>query len=127
MAAVLVAQGLLLPVALEFALAGRFEGAEASIMVMCLTFFANAGLHIWMWPLLVHSGRLGIYTAGSYAGWIVQYGLTAALCAYVGPTALAGALGYVGYYLTLIPLMFLLLRRWYPDTVPWGRTEVATA
>jgi O-antigen/teichoic acid export membrane protein len=127
MAVVLIVQGLFLPAALGFALAGRFEGAEGAIMVMSLTFLVYAGFQIWMWPLLVHSGRLGVYTVGSYAGWIAQYAVTAALCMYMGPTASAGALGYVSYYLTLFPLMLLLLRKWYPDTVPFGRARAAAA
>ncbi len=120
---ILAGEALFLPTLLRVVLADRFAGAEPTIMVMTVTFFLVAGVHIWMWPLFVHSGRLGQYTACTYLSCASHYGVSIILFIMLGPVALAGGIGYLAYDLLLTLLAFLLLRKWFPAFVPGGRIE----
>jgi O-antigen/teichoic acid export membrane protein len=115
---VLVVQALLLAPALKFALANRFAGAESAIMVMTVPFLFVAGIYTWLWPLFVHSGKLGKYTVYSFLACFAQYAVALGLFVGMQPTPLAAALGYLAYYCVLFPLAYRVAQRNYAAYLP---------
>lgn len=120
-------EAVLLPTVIRVALGNRFSGAEGTVMVMTAQFFFVAGVHIWMWPLFVHSGKLARYTVYTYLAVVGHYAVATVLFILLGPVSLAGGLGYLTYYLVLNFTAFLLLRKWFPDVVPGSRLKAKPA
>lgn len=116
-AMILVFEAITLPFLLPFVLTHRFAGAEGAIMVLTVPFFFVAGVHTWLWPIFVHSGKLGAYTTFNYIACLAQYALTIALFRMFGQAPLYPAWGYLVYYLVLMPLAGLLAWKWHPRIV----------
>lgn len=125
--AVLLAQALLLVPALRCVLANRFAGAEGAIMVMTVPFLFVAGIYTWLWPLFVHSGKLGKYTVYSFLACFAQYVVAVGLFLKVQPSALAAAVGYLAYYCTLFPLAYRVARSDYAAYLPGINRRTAPA
>jgi O-antigen/teichoic acid export membrane protein len=122
-AAVVAGEVLLLPALVPRVFGADYAGAEWPMIVMTLTFFFIAGCHPWLWALFVDAGRLGAYTAATFLGVAVQYATMLGLFALWGPTAVAGMLGLLAYYLCLVPGVYGLalwrFRPFLPGSRPW--------
>jgi hypothetical protein len=99
-------------------LRGEFRRREWPMAIMTLTFFFIAGCHPWIWALYVGAGRLGGYTAMTFAAVAVQYLAMLAGFRWIGPTAAVGMMGMLASYVWLIPATYLLARRRWPHFCP---------
>ena len=120
---VIGAEVLVLPLAIPLALTSKFAGAEGAIVVLTVPFLFVAGFYLWLWPVFVHSGKLGRYTSASFVAAAVQYGLVALLFTLVGPSPTMAAAAYLGYYLVLIPVSLLLVWVARPEVIPSVRNR----
>lgn len=111
-------QALLMPTIVEVVFRNRFVGVTEPIMILTIPFFFVMGMHMWMWPVFVHSGKLGRFTMANYLACMVQYGFPIALFSILGASAAVISLGYLGYYVVLIGAALVLITRDYPEVVP---------
>ena len=118
-AVVLLGELLVLPWLMRVVLVDRFAGAESAVLVLTIPFFFVTGVHLWLWPLFVHSGRLGGVTAAHLAAGVAQYVVMLALFAIVGPSPVAAAIGYVSYYLVSQSASLAMVARTRPGVLPW--------
>ncbi|MGB0384226.1 MAG: lipopolysaccharide biosynthesis protein [Ardenticatenaceae bacterium] len=116
--ALIAIEGLLLPWVIKIALANRFAGVEGAVMVLTLPFFFVAGIYIWVWPIFIHFGQLGKYTIFNYLACLAQYSLVILLFFVFEPTASQAALGYLVYYLVLMPGALFLVHRKKREVLP---------
>lgn len=98
----LIFELLCLPWFIRFVLTDRFIGIEGSIVVLTLPFFLVTGIHLWVWPVFVHSGQLGLYTALNYLACLAQYGLAVLWFYLFESSAIGAAWGYLAYELLLV-------------------------
>lgn len=88
-----------------------FDGIATALAILILPFLVICGVHLWLWPLLVERGEIGHFAALSILAALVQAGVTAALLAWIWPSAAAGSLGYVSYYVVIYPAVLIMLMR----------------
>ncbi len=120
---VLVAgEALLLPFLIPLIFGPEYAGAEWSMMIMTVTFVFIAGAYPWLWAIFVGSGRLAGYTAITFLGTSVQYAVMLGLFYGIGPTALAGMVGMLAFYLCLIPAAYALAHGQWSAFLPGGLT-----
>lgn len=98
-------------------LPAEFRGIELTIAVLTVPMVGVLGVHLWIWPLLVHRGRIGHFTTISVLSVAAHYLITALLLAQ-GGSATAAALGYLSKYVVVYPASFLLALRICPEVVP---------
>jgi len=96
-------------------LTDKFQGAEPSIMILTSTLFFTMGVHLWLWPIFIHSGQLGLFTGYSIAAGLLQYLIVILAFQFWTSNSAAAALGYLGYYLFLIPIMWYLAKKIKPE------------
>lgn len=121
---VLLGEGLFLRPLNELVFAGKYAGGEWPIIWLTVPFIFVTGVHLWLWPMLIHSGRLGHFTAVNALAVAVQYGVALAGFALLGPSAAAAAAGYLAHYLVLYPIVYLRERARFADYMPgWMATH----
>ena len=99
-------------------LTSRFAGAEMAILVLTLPVFFVLGFSTWFWPVFVFHGRLGRFTLASGLAVGVQYLIAVVAFNVLDITPALAALGYLGYYLALVPAALVLAYRVDPAAVP---------
>lgn len=124
----LVAEIVAMPLLMRTILANRFVGAESAIAVMTIPFVFVTGIHMWVWPMYVYSGRIARYTVYGLLACLAQYVVMIGLFLSWRVTPVAAALGYLAHYLVLVPLAYRLLARGdRADCMPGTRHKVVTA
>lgn len=118
-----IVEAIALPDLLAILFSADFIGASASIVLLSIPFFFVVGLSLWVWPLLVHHGRIGPFTLHSIvAVCIGQYGIPLSLaCLFGRPRIEWFALGYLCFYVILYTLTYLELVKNYSAYLPFGR------
>jgi O-antigen/teichoic acid export membrane protein len=81
----------------------EYEGAAPVMALLAVPFFFVAGVHLWLWPLLLSARRLGDFAARSLLAAAIQVLAFLALAELWRPSAIAGAISYVAYYVALYP------------------------
>lgn len=111
---------LLFPAMIKFVIGERYanSGLEISTIVMTLPLFVIAGIQLWVWPMFVYSGRLGVFTMTNYIACGAQFLVAGALFLLLPPTPLFGALGMLAYYIFMGPMMLTLAKRRFPSYIP---------
>ncbi|MBL8080159.1 MAG: hypothetical protein JNM55_19475 [Anaerolineales bacterium] len=99
----------------KYVLTSKFAGAELAILILSSTLFFIVGFYIWLWPILIHNGKLGYFTGFSIVAGFIQYLITVMLLQFSAADPASAALGYLGYYLFLIPVMWYLAGRLKPE------------
>ncbi len=117
-AIVVALEALLLSWIIDVFLAGRFAGAELPIIILTLPFLFVNGVYMWVWPILVHTGKITRYTGLNYLALIVQYAGTYVLFRWLEPDALYAALGYAGHYLVMAIGAIIIVSRILPQAIP---------
>lgn len=102
---------------LQWVLTDKFTGAEPVIIILSATLFFIMGPYMWMWPVFVTTGRLGQFTGYSVVAGLAQYGIAYTLFRVLGADPAWAAIGYLGYYLVLIPAMWFLMRAYKPEVL----------
>lgn len=112
LAGVLLGELLLLRPALSWLFADKFADSEGAIIILTFPVWFVLGVHLWLWPLFVHSGRLGQFTVMSLIAGASQHLIYGLVLVVTGPAvSVAGlALGYLAHYLVLYPAAVLLAR-----------------
>jgi len=117
-ASVVLTEMFLLRSFLEFVFGARYHGSETASILMTVPFFFVAGVSTWMWPLFIHSGRLGRFTAAAALAALVQCGSTIVLLVFVEKVPAMAGIGYLLYYLALYPIGYFMVSRRFPEHVP---------
>lgn len=102
---------------LQWVLTDKFAGAEPATMILSATLFFIMGPYMWMWPVFVTTGRLRHFAGYSVAAGLAQYGIAYTLFHILGTDPAWVAIGYLGYYLVLVPAMWFLVRAYKPDVL----------
>lgn len=119
----LAGEAALLPFFAEHVLQGRFPGVEGAIMVLTVPFFLVTGMYIWLWPLVLHHNHANRFTYFSGIALVIQY--ASSLLAFRAFHSLwAFTTAYVAYYLAMVGLTWLFLRRVHPGESPFGGPAV---
>jgi O-antigen/teichoic acid export membrane protein len=115
-----IAEILILRWLLQLAFGDLYTGAESSIIVLTVPFFFVAGMYMWIWPVLVHTGRLGTYTLYSLVAIVIgQYGLGVFLFWTMGENIVWFAVGYLVSYVILFLGAFRYVAGIYPGLTPF--------
>jgi len=117
-----------LSVIVKIVLTTRFAGAETAILILTLPVFFVIGFYTWFWPIFVHHGRLGYFTLFNILACGVQYALVIFGYRYFEPSPSLAAIGYLGYYVFLVPVALVLVRKINSEVHPFNfRSRGATA
>ena len=103
-AGLLLLQVWILPLLNTHVLSAEFSGITPLMLVLTGPFLFAAGLHLWIWPIVVHRGYLPQFTTFSGIAVAVHYGLALGGLACFPTTILPAAVGYLAYYPVLYGL-----------------------
>lgn len=78
-----------------YLLNGAYEGMPLATAILTLTFFFACGVHLWLWPVLIHDKNTHLFALWSTTGGIVQLAVIAAGAFWLAPTPALAALGVV--------------------------------
>ncbi len=117
-AGLVVGEAVLLRPALDLVFAGKFAQGEWPILLLTLPFVFVAGVHLWLWPFLIHTGQLGRFTAVNLLAVAAQYAVTIGGFAWLGPNAAVAAAGYLAHYVVLYPIVARLEHRRFSGYMP---------
>ncbi len=118
--AVLGAEAVGLSVIVQTVLTSRFLGAESTILILTLPVFFVIGFYTWFWPIFVYHGKLGYFTLFNILACGVQYMLVILGFNYFGSSPAIAAAGYLGYYIFLVPVAMVLVRKIDANAFPFG-------
>ena len=96
-----------LPFINQYFLHNQYPYLNYCVAILCLTFFFIAGIHIWLWPLLMQDKKIVEFSWFSLCAAALQWVATAALF-YAGiHAAIAASLGLLTYYIALYPFSLI--------------------
>lgn len=78
-----------------YLLGGAYEGMPLATAVLIFTFFFACGVHLWLWPVLIHNKTTHLFALWSTIGGMVQLAVIAAGAFWLAPTPALAALGVV--------------------------------
>lgn len=113
---------LTMPFVQDTVLAGQYDGVVAPLALLVLPFGIVTGIHLWLWAVLVHLGRLEVLVAPAIVGALAQTAFLAGVVPLLTPAPAWAALAYVFYYLIAYAAALAWLARHHRDVMPaWRR------
>jgi O-antigen/teichoic acid export membrane protein len=94
----------ILPLLNTHLLSAEFSGITPLMLVLTVPFLFTAGLHLWIWPIVVHREYLPQFTTYSGVAVAAHYGIALGGLVCFPATVLPAAVGYLAYY----PLLYFL-------------------
>ncbi|HEX7168580.1 MAG TPA: oligosaccharide flippase family protein [Acidimicrobiales bacterium] len=111
--AMIVAGGVFVLPSVVDVLFPAYDGMAPIATVLAVAFFFVTGVHVWVWPWLLTRGGLGRFAVRAFVASVAQPAVAVATAAGGLRAGLAGAAGYVAYYVILYPwTVGDLRRRW---------------
>jgi len=118
-AGLLLLQVWMLPLLNTHVLSAEFSGITPLMLVLTVPFFFAAGLHLWIWPIVIHREYLPRFTTYSGIAVAAHYGLALGGLACFPTTILPAAVGYLAYYPVLYGLTCLSLLKVCGELTPF--------
>lgn len=78
-----------------------YSGGRDSVLLLLVPFLFVAGVHLWVWPMLMQTGRLGRFTALAFLAALLQTGVTALGMRRAPDRVEIAAAAYALYYVVL--------------------------
>ncbi len=88
-----------------------YAGLGLTTALLAANFIWIAGVHPWLWPVMVHRNEAQRMALTGTAGALLQSGVIAGLCYFVAPEPALAALGAIAYYLVCYTPLLLWWRR----------------
>jgi O-antigen/teichoic acid export membrane protein len=112
------------PVLQDVVLTGQYEGLAAPLALLVLPFAIVLGVHLWLWTILVHLGRLDVLVVPAVVSAIAQTAFIVFAVPRLGDGPAWAALAYVMYYFTAYGAALAWAVRWQREYVPTWRPKV---
>ncbi len=115
---ILLVMGAAMPVAVDRVLGGGFAALTATSLVLIAPFAIMVGVHLWLWPLVVHQDRVSGFVAFSGLGVVAQFGTVLLLTAFGTVQAVYGSVGFAAYYVVTYGAALVYVWKVDRDKVP---------
>lgn len=109
---------LVMPVVRETVLADQYDGVVVTLAILVLPFGIVTGVHLWLWAVLVHLGRLDVLVAPAIVGAVVQAAFLAGAVPLLSPAPAWAAAAYISYYVIAYAAALAWLARRHRDVLP---------